>query len=74
MCAVDGLCAGTDARTSTASAAEDGPQSAHEGTPSEPKPSTPTRECAACQVKNELDARFCKACGKSMAEAEESQP
>jgi hypothetical protein len=24
-------------------------------------------------VKNELDARFCKACGKSMEPAEESQ-
>jgi hypothetical protein len=33
----------------------------------------PGRECPACQVKNELDARFCKACGKSMAPAEESQ-
>jgi len=32
-----------------------------------------TRECPACRVKNELDARFCKACGKSMSEAEESQ-
>ena len=31
-----------------------------------------TRECPECQVKNELDARFCKACGKSMAAAEES--
>jgi hypothetical protein len=35
--------------------------------------SVETRECPACQVKNELDARFCKACGKSMAPAEESQ-
>jgi len=31
-----------------------------------------TRECPACQVKNELDARFCKACGKSMTEATET--
>ncbi|MEI9954117.1 MAG: zinc ribbon domain-containing protein [Pseudomonadota bacterium] len=39
----------------------------------EPEPiARATRECPACQVKNELDARFCKACGKSMAEAEES--
>lgn len=30
------------------------------------------RECPACQTKNELDARFCKACGKSMSD-EESQ-
>ena len=29
-------------------------------------------ECPACQVRNELDARFCKACGKSLVEAEES--
>ena len=35
--------------------------------------SSESRECPACQVKNELDARFCKACGKSMAPAEESQ-
>ena len=34
---------------------------------------TDTRECAACRTKNELDARFCKACGKSMSEAEEAQ-
>jgi hypothetical protein len=27
-----------------------------------------TRPCAACEIKNELDARFCKACGKAMAE------
>jgi len=32
------------------------------------------RECPSCQVKNEQDARFCKACGQSMAKAEESQP
>jgi rRNA maturation endonuclease Nob1 len=29
-------------------------------------------QCPACQVRNELDARFCKACGKSLLEAEES--
>src|SRR6185369_1124529 len=49
----------TDARPSAASDAE--------------LSSPETRECPACQVKNELDARFCKACGKSMAPAEESQ-
>jgi len=48
----------------------DAPQSA----PSEAELASPeTRDCPACQVKNELDARFCKACGKSMAPAEESQ-
>jgi len=41
--------------------------------PSEPKVSAAGRSCPACEVKNELDARFCKACGKSMAPAEESQ-
>jgi hypothetical protein len=50
-------------------AAEDAPDSAaSEAEASAAK----TRECPACQVKNELDARFCKACGKSMTEAEES--
>ena len=34
---------------------------------------TATLICAACWVKNEPDARFCKACGKNMIEAEESQ-
>jgi hypothetical protein len=29
-------------------------------------------ECPSCQVQNELDARFCKACGRSLIEAEES--
>jgi hypothetical protein len=33
---------------------------------------TATQICAACWVKNEPDARFCKGCGKNMAEAEES--
>ena len=53
---------------------DDGQPSAPEHTPSSPEVSTPSRECAACQVKNELDARFYKACNKSMAQAEESQP
>ena len=30
-----------------------------------------TRECSECQAKNELDARFCKACGKPIASAAE---
>jgi len=29
--------------------------------------------CSACQAKNELDARFCKACGKSMSSSAEDQ-
>ena len=35
--------------------------------PAEASP-TATRECAACQTRNELDARFCKACGKTLVE------
>lgn len=39
----------------------------------EPEESSPKGlECPACQVRNELDARFCKACGKNLVEAEES--
>ena len=50
------------------------PQAA-EGALSEPEASLEkTRECPACQVKNELDARFCKACGSVIAEAEENEP
>ena len=33
-----------------------------------------TRECSECQAKNELDARFCKACGKPFASAAEDNP
>src|SRR4051812_42817926 len=51
--------------------AEDDDLPASEPAPAEPSTKA-TRECPACQVKNELDARFCKACGKSMAKAEES--
>jgi hypothetical protein len=46
------------------------PPHSSRGTPS----TQATRECPTCQVKNELDARFCKACGKSLAEAEETLP
>ena len=46
-----------------------------ENAPPEAKDSpAETRDCPACQVKNELDARFCKACGKSMAGAAEESP
>jgi hypothetical protein len=54
-------------------------------TPENPEQSPPAREklgplqsptatviCPACWIKNESDARFCKACGKSMTEAEEN--
>ena len=60
------------AENSESEAEED--DSLPESAPSKPdQSSSETRECPACQVKNELDARFCKACGKSMAPAEESQ-
>jgi len=63
---------------SSDSVAPDAEPSARESAPSEPEPepelSAASRECATCHVKNEQDARFCKGCGKSMAEAEESQP
>lgn len=32
------------------------------------KPASGLRVCAACEVKNELDARFCKGCGAALAE------
>ena len=34
---------------------------------------SPTILCAACQTKNELDARFCKACGKTVTSEQESE-
>lgn len=55
------------------SLAEDSLEEPSAEVPSEPKASVASRQCPACQVKNELDARFCKACGKSMAPAEETQ-
>jgi hypothetical protein len=33
-----------------------------------------TRECGECQAKNELDARFCKACGKPLVSPAEDTP
>ncbi len=33
-----------------------------------------TRECSECQAKNELDARFCKACGKPLVSPAEDNP
>ena len=54
----------------TASDAEESPESGPSGPVSV---TASTRECAACQTKNELDARFCKACGKSMTDAEEAK-
>jgi len=53
-------------------------ESASQASDSQPPPAPAeavrgSYECPFCQVKNELDARFCKACGKSMAKAEETQ-
>ena len=53
------------------------PENADQAAPAKATPSplqspTATRICPACWVKNEEDARFCKACGKSMTEVEES--
>lgn len=75
--AADAL-AETDAHADAEASEESAPQhsrpSTPPGAPSEPTHSAPkSRDCPACQAKNELDARFCKACGKSMAAAEESQ-
>ncbi|HYP76708.1 MAG TPA: zinc ribbon domain-containing protein [Polyangiaceae bacterium] len=56
--------------TSNGEAEPESRESAPASAPSEPKQ---TVDCPSCQAKNELDARFCKACGKSMAAAEESQ-
>jgi hypothetical protein len=62
-----------DAESSEKSESEED-DTAPASAPSDPKPSAlATRDCPACQVKNELDARFCKACGKSMEPAEESR-
>jgi hypothetical protein len=50
-----------------------GPEETPEIEPKEPEKSQPSGlACRQCQVQNELDARFCKACGKSLLEAEES--
>ena len=62
-----------EAEASTESAPENSAQSLPEKAKADPLQSpTATVICAACWVKNEPDARFCKGCGKSMVEAEES--
>ena len=62
--------ASSSATSSTSEPAEDGPEM-----PADQREiaASPTLECAACQTKNELDARFCKACGKSMTFEQESE-
>ena len=56
------------AATESAESEPSDPENAPDSSPktSEPGPLA----CPACRTKNELDARFCKACGKSMTEAE----
>ena len=50
------------------------PETTEETAEKEPvSASTGGRECPSCQTNNELDARFCKACGKAM-DAEEAAP
>lgn len=42
-----------------------------ESVPVETESTAPkTRACSACEARNELDARFCKACGKALAAEE----
>lgn len=50
------------------------PEATAEEAEKEPESAAPAgRECPFCQTKNELDARFCKACGKAM-DSEEAAP
>lgn len=37
-----------------------------------PAPRAPTRRCAECETRNDLDARFCKSCGSAMANKEQA--
>jgi hypothetical protein len=55
-------------RPSAESSASDSEEVSESPAESAKSASLETRPCAACQIKNELDARFCKACGKAMAE------
>jgi hypothetical protein len=55
----------------------DGPEPTNgEKAPGNAVESKPRRlqQCAECQTKNELDARFCKACGKPLATPAEDNP
>jgi hypothetical protein len=56
------------AAAAAATPASDPENSAESPLKSPKSASIETRPCAACEIKNELDARFCKACGKAMAE------
>jgi len=48
-------------------AAESGEPEAKPARTSTPAPRAPTRRCAKCETRNDLDARFCKGCGATMA-------
>lgn len=64
----------SSAQPESEASAESASEEAESAPPSVPaEAARATRDCPSCQVKNELDARFCKACGKSMAPAEETQ-
>jgi hypothetical protein len=62
---------GVSAETSASEALDD-VQETPEKTEETKAPAT--RECSECQATNELDARFCKACGKPLASAAEDNP
>jgi hypothetical protein len=74
---VDGASTEHDASTEKKSAPS-APQADHEARETPEKSletkTAATRECSECQAKNELDARFCKACGKPFATAAEDNP
>ena len=58
------------AATESSRAEPSNPENILDSSPKSSEPEASTLECPACQTKNELDARFCKSCGKNMTEAE----
>jgi hypothetical protein len=69
----------SSAEASTEDQAEPSTPEAASGEPeSSEKPAlaqaTASRRCVDCQARNELDARFCKACGKSLVTPAEDNP
>jgi hypothetical protein len=47
------------------------PEAEPEPVPAPRTPPAPTRRCAECDVRNDLDARFCKGCGQALAAADQ---
>ncbi|MES1175470.1 MAG: zinc ribbon domain-containing protein [Myxococcales bacterium] len=62
----------TDAKSSAVESADASAEPAETEPEMAEKSSNKGLPCPSCQVQNELDARFCKACGKSLVEAGES--